>query len=164
MTLNFKVFQTLMKKSLKRKCYEPLKCDIKCCLSLAVWKCRLLNGACPMNTLEWIITVISGLRVPFGALIFRPNSLKCIQLFHSSTLFFQRELKGKVEKESTKREILSGQSHLNETHCIHCLQPFRFLVNSKCQCLYCHFYTCKNCSCYNDKEQGWVCDPCRISR
>ncbi|XP_048362253.1 melanophilin [Sphaerodactylus townsendi] len=74
------------------------------------------------------------------------------------------ELKGKIEKESTKRELLSSQSHLNESHCIHCLQPFRFLVNSKCRCLDCHFYTCKNCSLYNKKEQGWVCDPCRLAR
>ncbi|XP_054851807.1 melanophilin isoform X2 [Eublepharis macularius] len=74
------------------------------------------------------------------------------------------ELKGKIEKESTKRELLSGQSRLHETHCIHCLQPFRFLVNSKCQCLDCRLYTCKNCSSYNKKEQGWVCDPCHLSR
>ncbi|XP_033028151.1 melanophilin isoform X2 [Lacerta agilis] len=74
------------------------------------------------------------------------------------------ELKGKIEKESTKREMLSGQSHLNETHCIHCLQPFKFLVNSKRKCLDCHLHTCKNCSRYNKKEEGWVCDPCRLSR
>ncbi|KYO33554.1 melanophilin isoform X4 [Alligator mississippiensis] len=74
------------------------------------------------------------------------------------------DLKGKIERESTKREFLSNQSHLNETHCVHCLQPFKFLVNSKRQCLDCHFYTCKNCSCYNKKDQGWVCDPCRLSR
>ncbi|XP_077774839.1 melanophilin isoform X2 [Podarcis muralis] len=74
------------------------------------------------------------------------------------------ELKGKIEKESTKRELLSGQSHLNETHCIHCLQPFKFLVNNKRKCLDCHLHTCKNCSSYNKKEEGWVCDPCRLSR
>ncbi|XP_038278113.1 melanophilin isoform X6 [Dermochelys coriacea] len=74
------------------------------------------------------------------------------------------ELKCKIEKESTKRELLSNQSHLNETHCVHCLQPFKFLVNSKRQCLDCHFYTCKNCSRYNKKEQAWICDPCRLSR
>ncbi|XP_050772488.1 melanophilin isoform X8 [Gopherus flavomarginatus] len=74
------------------------------------------------------------------------------------------ELKCKLEKEGTKRELLSNQSHLNETHCVHCLQPFKFLVNSKRQCLDCHFYTCKNCSRYNKKEQGWICDPCRLSR
>ncbi|XP_076198177.1 melanophilin isoform X2 [Aptenodytes patagonicus] len=74
------------------------------------------------------------------------------------------ELKCKIDQESSKREFLMNQSHLNETHCIHCLQPFKFLLNSKRQCLDCCFYTCKNCSRYNKKEQGWVCDPCRISR
>uniref|UniRef100_A0A8D2Q184 Melanophilin n=1 Tax=Zosterops lateralis melanops TaxID=1220523 RepID=A0A8D2Q184_ZOSLA len=74
------------------------------------------------------------------------------------------ELKCKIDQESSKREFLTSQSHLNETHCVHCLQPFKFLLNSKRQCLDCHFYTCKNCSRYNKKEQGWVCDPCRLSR
>ncbi|NWX99718.1 MELPH protein, partial [Nothoprocta ornata] len=74
------------------------------------------------------------------------------------------DLKCKIDKESSKREFLTRQSHLNETHCVHCLQPFKFLLNSKRQCLDCHFYTCKGCSRYNKKEQGWVCDPCRLSR
>ncbi|XP_062498132.1 melanophilin isoform X7 [Pezoporus occidentalis] len=74
------------------------------------------------------------------------------------------ELKRKINQESSKREFLTNQSHLNETHCVHCLQPFKFLLNSKRQCQDCHFYTCKNCSRYNKKEQGWVCDPCRLSR
>ncbi|XP_028810598.1 melanophilin a isoform X5 [Denticeps clupeoides] len=74
------------------------------------------------------------------------------------------ELKTKIEKEDTKRELLSSQSCLAETHCIRCLQPFKFLVNSKRQCLDCHLYTCKSCSRYNKKEHGWVCDPCRMSR
>ncbi|KAM6200693.1 melanophilin, partial [Sarcoramphus papa] len=77
---------------------------------------------------------------------------------------FCRELKCKIDQESSKREFLTNQSHLNETHCVHCLQPFKFLLNSKRQCLDCCFYTCKNCSRYNKKEQGWVCDPCRLSR
>lgn len=77
---------------------------------------------------------------------------------------FCRELKCKIDQESSKREFLTNQSHLNETHCVHCLQPFKFLLNSKQQCLDCHFYTCKSCSRYNKKEQGWVCDPCRLSR
>ncbi|KFW04990.1 Melanophilin, partial [Fulmarus glacialis] len=64
------------------------------------------------------------------------------------------ELKCKIDQESSKREFLTNQSHLNETHCVHCLQPFKFL----------RFYTCKNCSRYNKKEEGWVCDPCRLSR
>ncbi|XP_070588432.1 melanophilin isoform X6 [Erythrolamprus reginae] len=74
------------------------------------------------------------------------------------------DLKCKIEKESTKRELLSGQSHLNEALCIHCLQPFKFLLNSKRQCLDCHLYICKSCSQYNKKEQGWMCDPCRLVR
>ncbi|XP_054685507.1 melanophilin isoform X5 [Grus americana] len=74
------------------------------------------------------------------------------------------ELKCKIDQESSKREFLTNQSHLNDTHCVHCLQPFKFLLNSKRQCLDCRFYTCKNCSRYNKKEQGWVCDPCRLSR
>ncbi|NWS56025.1 MELPH protein, partial [Chunga burmeisteri] len=74
------------------------------------------------------------------------------------------ELKCKIDQESNKREFLTNQSHLNETHCVHCLQPFKFLLKSKRQCLDCRFYTCKNCSRYNKKDQGWVCDPCRLSR
>ncbi|XP_075463452.1 melanophilin isoform X2 [Ascaphus truei] len=74
------------------------------------------------------------------------------------------DLKSQVEKESNKRELLSNQSHLNETHCVHCLQPFKFLLNSKRQCQDCQFYACKNCSRYNKKEQGWVCDTCRVTR
>ncbi|XP_030065522.1 melanophilin [Microcaecilia unicolor] len=74
------------------------------------------------------------------------------------------DLKCKVEKESAKRDLLFNQAHLNKSHCVHCLQPFKFLVNSKCQCQVCHFYTCKNCSHYNKKDQGWVCDSCHIIR
>uniref|UniRef100_A0A8D0FEF2 Melanophilin n=1 Tax=Strix occidentalis caurina TaxID=311401 RepID=A0A8D0FEF2_STROC len=74
------------------------------------------------------------------------------------------DLKCKIDQESSKREFLTNQSHLNETHCVHCLQPFKFLLNSKRQCLDCRFFICKNCSRYNKKEQGWVCDPCRLSR
>ncbi|XP_065096101.1 melanophilin a isoform X2 [Paramisgurnus dabryanus] len=74
------------------------------------------------------------------------------------------ELKSKIEKEETKRELLSSQSNLVNTHCIRCLQPFKFLVNSKRQCVDCKLYTCKTCSRYNKKERGWVCDPCRMAR
>ncbi|XP_056676059.1 melanophilin isoform X1 [Monodelphis domestica] len=74
------------------------------------------------------------------------------------------ELKGKIQKESTKRELLSDQARLNETHCRHCLQPYRFLVNSRRPCVDCHLFTCKNCSSYNRQEQGWVCDSCRLAR
>ncbi|XP_018415444.1 PREDICTED: melanophilin isoform X3 [Nanorana parkeri] len=74
------------------------------------------------------------------------------------------DLKFKLEKESSKRELLSNESQLNNTHCIHCLQPFQFLINSKRQCKDCQFFVCKNCSRYNKKEQGWVCDTCRAGR
>ncbi|KAM7407880.1 hypothetical protein PAMA_003576 [Pampus argenteus] len=74
------------------------------------------------------------------------------------------ELKTKIEKEDTKRELLGNQTSLTESHCIRCLEPFKFLVNSKRQCLDCQLYTCKSCSRYNKKEHGWVCDPCRMAR
>ncbi|XP_075687296.1 melanophilin isoform X2 [Rhinoderma darwinii] len=74
------------------------------------------------------------------------------------------DLKEKLEKESSKRELLCNQSRLNSSHCIHCLQPFQFLINSKRQCKDCQLYVCKNCSRYNKKEQDWVCDTCRASR
>lgn len=75
------------------------------------------------------------------------------------------DLKTKIEKEDTKRELLVGtQTSLTDSHCIRCLQPFKFLVNSKRQCLDCQLYTCKSCSRYNKKEHGWVCDPCRMAR
>ncbi|XP_041719004.1 melanophilin-like isoform X2 [Coregonus clupeaformis] len=74
------------------------------------------------------------------------------------------ELKTQLEKEDTKRELLGTGTSLTESHCIRCLQPFKFLVNSKRQCLDCQLYACKACSRYNKKEHGWVCDPCRMSR
>ncbi|XP_027132249.1 melanophilin a isoform X2 [Larimichthys crocea] len=73
-------------------------------------------------------------------------------------------LKTKIEKEDTKRELLGSQSQLSDSLCIRCLQPFKFLVNSKRQCLDCRMYTCKSCSRYNKKEHGWVCDNCRMTR
>ncbi|XP_068959250.1 melanophilin isoform X2 [Petaurus breviceps papuanus] len=74
------------------------------------------------------------------------------------------ELKGKIQKESRKKELLSDQAHLNQTHCGHCLQPYHFLVNSRRQCLDCLLYTCKKCGSYHRREQGWVCDPCQLAR
>ncbi|XP_076579803.1 melanophilin a isoform X1 [Chaetodon auriga] len=73
-------------------------------------------------------------------------------------------LKTKIEKEDSKRELLGSQSQLSNSLCICCLQPFKFLVNSKRQCLDCHMYSCKSCSRYNKKEHGWVCDNCRMTR
>uniref|UniRef100_A0A8C9V071 Melanophilin a n=1 Tax=Scleropages formosus TaxID=113540 RepID=A0A8C9V071_SCLFO len=74
------------------------------------------------------------------------------------------DLKAKIQKEGTKRELLTSQSNLTESYCIHCLQPFKFLINSRRQCADCQLYTCKACSRYNKKERSWVCDPCRMSR
>uniref|UniRef100_A0A3P9HQY2 Melanophilin a n=1 Tax=Oryzias latipes TaxID=8090 RepID=A0A3P9HQY2_ORYLA len=74
------------------------------------------------------------------------------------------ELKNQIEKEDTKRELLGSQSRVSDSLCIRCLQPFKFLVNSKRQCLDCCMYTCKSCSRYNKKERGWVCDNCRMTR
>ncbi|XP_034142586.1 melanophilin-like [Esox lucius] len=74
------------------------------------------------------------------------------------------ELKTQLEKEDTKRELLSTGTSLTESHCIRCLHPFKFLVNSKRQCLDCQLFACKACSCYNKKERGWVCDACRMAR
>ncbi|XP_030642415.1 melanophilin [Chanos chanos] len=74
------------------------------------------------------------------------------------------ELKTKIEKEDTKRELLVFQPSLTDSLCIRCLQPFKFLVNSKRQCIDCKLHFCKSCSRYNKKEHGWVCDPCRMTR
>ncbi|AWP12617.1 putative melanophilin-like, partial [Scophthalmus maximus] len=76
----------------------------------------------------------------------------------------RQELKTQIEKEDTKRELLGHQTSLTESYCIRCLQPFKFLVNSKRQCLDCHLYICKSCSRYNKKENGSVCDPCHMAR
>lgn len=75
-----------------------------------------------------------------------------------------RQLKTKIEKEGSKRQLLGSQDCLSDSLCICCLQPFKFLVNSKRQCLDCRMFTCKACSRYNKKEHGWVCDNCRMTR
>ncbi|XP_027629029.1 melanophilin isoform X2 [Tupaia chinensis] len=69
-----------------------------------------------------------------------------------------------MQKESSKRELLSETAHLNETHCAHCLRPFRLLVNSRRQCLDCSLFACKSCSRLHPEEQGWLCDPCHLAR
>ncbi|MEQ2304659.1 hypothetical protein AMECASPLE_029436 [Ameca splendens] len=74
------------------------------------------------------------------------------------------ELKSKIEREDTKRELLGNQTSLTESYCIRCLQPFKFLVNIKRQCLDCRIYICKSCSRISKREQGWVCDPCHMAR
>ncbi|MEQ2220235.1 hypothetical protein ILYODFUR_003273 [Ilyodon furcidens] len=79
-------------------------------------------------------------------------------------VFFINELKSKIEREDTKRELLGKQTSLTESYCIRCLQPFKFLVNIKRQCLDCRIYVCKSCSRISKREQGWVCDPCHMAR
>uniref|UniRef100_A0A8C6QW58 Melanophilin n=1 Tax=Nannospalax galili TaxID=1026970 RepID=A0A8C6QW58_NANGA len=74
------------------------------------------------------------------------------------------ELKGKIKKESSKRELLSDTAHLNETHCARCLQPYRLLVNSRRRCLECGLFICKSCSHVHPEERGWLCDPCHLAR
>ncbi|XP_051998910.1 melanophilin-like isoform X2 [Xyrauchen texanus] len=74
------------------------------------------------------------------------------------------ELKTKILKEDTKRELLEYQPKLSDSLCIRCLQPFKLLVNSKRQCLDCKLFVCKSCSHFNKKESGWVCDPCHMTR
>lgn len=74
------------------------------------------------------------------------------------------DLKTRIEKEGSKRELLGSQEQLSNSLCICCLQPFKFLVNSKRQCLDCSMFSCKACSRYNKKEHGWVCDNCRMTR
>ncbi|XP_028325968.1 melanophilin a isoform X5 [Gouania willdenowi] len=74
------------------------------------------------------------------------------------------ELKTKIEKEDTKMELFGDQTQVSDSLCIRCLQPFKFLLNSKRQCLDCQLFVCKSCSRYNKKEHGWVCDNCRMTR
>ncbi|KAM9365623.1 melanophilin-like isoform 2-T2 [Pholidichthys leucotaenia] len=74
------------------------------------------------------------------------------------------DLKTKIEREDTKTELLGNQTSLTETHCIRCLQPFKFLMNNKRQCLDCQLAICKSCSRYNKREDGWVCDACHMAR
>ncbi|KAM4560084.1 melanophilin a isoform 2-T2 [Odontesthes bonariensis] len=85
-------------------------------------------------------------------------------MIQESPLLEKSELKTKIEKEDTKLELLGTQSNVSDSLCIRCLQPFKFLVNSKRQCLDCQMFTCKSCSRYNKKEHGWVCDNCRMTR
>ncbi|XP_077472751.1 melanophilin isoform X2 [Stigmatopora argus] len=74
------------------------------------------------------------------------------------------ELKTKIELEDSKREMLGHWQNLSTSHCIRCLKAFKFLVNSKRQCLDCQLYICGSCSRYNNKDHGWVCDPCHMAR
>nr|XP_051694132.1 melanophilin isoform X2 [Oryctolagus cuniculus] len=73
-------------------------------------------------------------------------------------------LKGQIQRESSKRELLADTAHLNETHCARCLRPYQLLVNSRRQCLHCGLFACRSCSRAHPEEQGWLCDPCHLAR
>ncbi|XP_054579132.1 melanophilin isoform X1 [Eptesicus fuscus] len=73
-------------------------------------------------------------------------------------------LRGKVKKESSQRELVSDAAHLNDTHCAHCLQPYRLLEGPKRQCLDCRLFTCQGCSHTHPEEEGWLCHPCHLAR
>ncbi|XP_054643293.1 melanophilin [Dunckerocampus dactyliophorus] len=74
------------------------------------------------------------------------------------------DLKTKIKREDSKKEFLGHQTWLTESYCIRCLKPFKFLVNSKRQCLDCQLYICKACSRYNMRQNGFVCDSCHMTR
>ncbi|XP_059559635.1 melanophilin isoform X4 [Myotis daubentonii] len=73
-------------------------------------------------------------------------------------------LKGKVKKESSQRELVSDAALLSDTHCAHCLQPYRLLGAPKRQCLDCRLFTCQGCSHAHPEEEGWLCHPCHLAR
>ncbi|EPQ06164.1 Melanophilin [Myotis brandtii] len=73
-------------------------------------------------------------------------------------------LKGKVKKESSQRELVSDAALLSDTHCAHCLQPYRLLEAPKRQCLDCRLFTCQGCSHAHPEEEGWLCHPCHLAR
>ncbi|XP_005863750.1 PREDICTED: melanophilin isoform X2 [Myotis brandtii] len=75
-----------------------------------------------------------------------------------------RGLKGKVKKESSQRELVSDAALLSDTHCAHCLQPYRLLEAPKRQCLDCRLFTCQGCSHAHPEEEGWLCHPCHLAR
>lgn len=77
---------------------------------------------------------------------------------------FPRGLKGRMKQESAQRTLLSDTAHLHETHCAHCLQPYRLLASPRRQCQGCHLFTCQGCSHAHPEEQGWLCDPCHLAR
>uniref|UniRef100_A0A8D1UX55 RabBD domain-containing protein n=1 Tax=Sus scrofa TaxID=9823 RepID=A0A8D1UX55_PIG len=73
-------------------------------------------------------------------------------------------LKGKIKKESSRRELLSDTAHPDDTHCARCLQPYRLLSAPKRQCLDCGLCTCQDCGHAHPEGQGWLCDPCHLAR
>lgn len=75
-----------------------------------------------------------------------------------------RDLKTRVKREDIKRELLGQWSGRTAAYCIHCLQPFKFLLKSKRRCVDCELFICKACSRYNKTDRGYVCDSCHMVR
>ncbi|KAM5324622.1 melanophilin isoform 1-T2 [Glossophaga mutica] len=73
------------------------------------------------------------------------------------------DLKGKIRKGSPQRELVFEAAPLNETHCAHCLQPYRLLAAPKRQCGDCRLFACPGCS-HAHPEEGWLCHPCHLAR
>ncbi|XP_012893440.1 PREDICTED: melanophilin [Dipodomys ordii] len=74
------------------------------------------------------------------------------------------ELKDKIRKQASRRELLSDTAHLNESLCAHCLQPFQLLASGRRQCQACGLFTCGSCGQAQAEAQGWLCGPCRLAR
>ncbi|KAJ7322605.1 hypothetical protein JRQ81_018892 [Phrynocephalus forsythii] len=74
------------------------------------------------------------------------------------------EMKQKLDEEVDKCSILAKQQSFNERCCIRCCSPFTFLINTKRQCQDCKYNICKNCSSYQRKEKGWLCNVCQQAR
>ncbi|XP_054555444.1 melanophilin [Talpa occidentalis] len=73
-------------------------------------------------------------------------------------------LKGRIERDSAQRELLSDAAQLRETHCARCLQPLRLLGGPRRQCLDCHLFACQDCSRARPEPEGWLCGPCHAAR
>ncbi|KAM8789025.1 melanophilin [Rhynchonycteris naso] len=74
-------------------------------------------------------------------------------------------LRGKMRKDSSQRELVSDATHLNETHCAHCLQPYRPLPAPRRQCLDCRLFACQGCShAHPEEAEAWLCRPCHLAR
>ncbi|XP_054426364.1 melanophilin [Pteronotus mesoamericanus] len=73
------------------------------------------------------------------------------------------ELKGKIRKGSPQRGLGPDAAPLNETHCAHCLRPYRLLAAPKRRCRGCRLFACQGCS-HAHPEEGWLCHPCHLAR
>ncbi|XP_058249274.1 melanophilin [Hemibagrus wyckioides] len=75
-----------------------------------------------------------------------------------------RNLQSNILTEDMKRHLLTYQSNLSNSFCIHCLQLFKFLLDSKYQCRNCKAFICKGCSWLKKNKYGCLCDQCHKSK